>query len=282
MHCPFLREGRAQYCSAAPVRKLILDGPCSSGGGRCTSPAHRECALAREESGDGMRCPHLEDIRVQYCGASPVAPLVPFSESSRSKCSNGGHRYCDTYLALARPHRTAAPPKNLLFAPNHLWLDASEEGLCHIGVDAFLVDVVGGIDGVTFVTVGGSKRPVVALQVNGFEWLLSFPNLLRIQTPNTYAQSNPQRVAADPYGAGWLFQGWEVPQRTRAGLIGGEQAVAWLDEEKQRLARYIHESQELGADGGEAAPGVLRLVPRAGVVALFQRFFGRTDWAMED
>lgn len=27
MSCPFLREGRARYCHAAPLRKLILDGP---------------------------------------------------------------------------------------------------------------------------------------------------------------------------------------------------------------------------------------------------------------
>ena len=40
MSCPFLKEGRAQYCHAAPVSKLILEGPGFSGAGRCASPEY--------------------------------------------------------------------------------------------------------------------------------------------------------------------------------------------------------------------------------------------------
>ena len=101
MSCPFLREGRARYCNAAPVRKLILDGAGATAGGRCTSPAYRECALVAEDGPMAGQCPHLEHIHVQYCGASPVAPLVPFSEAM-SRCSGGGHRYCETDLRRRR------------------------------------------------------------------------------------------------------------------------------------------------------------------------------------
>jgi len=34
MACPFLKEGRARYCHAAPVQKLILEGPGAADGGR--------------------------------------------------------------------------------------------------------------------------------------------------------------------------------------------------------------------------------------------------------
>ena len=282
MSCPFLREGRAQYCNAAPVRKLILDGPGATAGGRCTSPAYRECALVADRESCGGQCPHLEQIHVQYCGASPMTPLVPFSDSTLSRCSGAGYRYCDTYLSLARPHKSAAPPDDLLFAPNHLWLAVSGEGLCHIGLDAFAADMAQRIDRLTFVTPGGTRRPTIALQVNGVEWPVTFPNPLLIKSVNTHLQIHPGRITEDPYGAGWLIEGWEIPDRTRAGLIGGPRAAAWMAEERQRLSRFVNDSEQLCCDGGEAAPGVAHLLPHAGVVALFQNFFGRTSWSVEE
>jgi len=280
--CPFLREGRARYCSAAPVRILIPDGPCATAGGRCTSPEYRECGLVRHESAGEASCPHLETIHVQYCGASSVAKLIPFNESQSSRCNSGSYRFCETYLSLARPHRPSEASAELLFAPNHLWLDSDAEGLCHIGMDAFLAAVVRTVDSVTFVTSNGTRRPTVTLQVNGVEWPLTFPNPVLIQSVNSSVKTNPERITADPYGAGWLFAGWEVPNRTRAGLISGERAKAWLGEECQRLSRYVHENHAPCGDGGEPAPGVARLLPKPEAVALFQQFFGRTTWAAED
>jgi hypothetical protein len=95
-------------------------------------------------------------------------------------------------------------------------------------------------------------------------------------------RSDTGRLTADPYGAGWLFEGWELPGKTRAGLIGGAQAAAWQAEERERLARQIHETQGLTCDGGFAQPGVARLLPREDVVGLLQRFFSRTDWSREE
>ena len=281
MGCPFLREGRARYCNAAPVRKLILDGAGAAEGGRCASSAYRGCALVRQDFAEASQCPHLEHIHVQYCGASPVAPLVPFSESL-SRCSGGGYRYCESYLALARPHKTVEPPPDLLFTPNHLWLAIGEEGLCHIGIDAFTAHIARTIDAITFVTPAGTRRPAVALQINGVEWPITFPNPMLIQAVNTHLQIHPQRAADDPYGAGWLFEGWEIPERTRAGLIGGPTATAWMAEEQKRLSRFINDQEHIAGDGGEAVGGVARLLPRPSVVALFHKFFGRTTWTAEE
>ena len=142
MACPFLKEGRARYCHAAPLQKLILEGPGAADGGRCVSPEYAQCELVAKNDVRQDRCPHLEEIRVQYCGVSPVTKLVPFSDSELSSCTSNTYRYCDSYLLLARPHATTPPPR-LFYAPNHFWLDAEESGLCHIGIDGFLADVVG-------------------------------------------------------------------------------------------------------------------------------------------
>jgi len=282
MSCPFLRQGRARYCHAAPVRKLILDGPGATGEGRCASPDYRLCELAAKDEPQGAHCPHLEEMHVQYCGASPVTRLVPFSDSQVSQCGSTAYRYCDTYLALARPNAATPPRTDLLFSANHFWLEPDESSLCHIGFDAFLVETVGRVDGVTFLTPRGTHRPTVTLTVHGVEWPMIFPNSLLIERVNNRLRMDPARITADPYGVGWLFEGWELPGKTRVGLIGGAQAAAWQAEERERLARQIHETQEIGADGGYAQPGVARLLSRQSLVGLCQKFFSGSEWDRED
>lgn len=282
MPCPFLREGRARYCHAVPVRKLILEGPGAAGGGLCTTAEYRRCGVVEQEEGAADRCPHLEEVHVQYCGASPVTKLVPFSESQTSPCTGGGYKYCDSYLTRARPHGAGLAPRELLYTSNHLWLEVDEQGLCHIGVDGFLADLAGTVDAITFATERGRHRPAVSLSVNEVEWPLLFPNSLLIQAVNSHIRSDPARLTADPYGSGWLFEGWEIPGKTRAGLIGGEQAKAWQAEERERLARAIHSGQELCADGGVPVRGVARLLPRADMVRLFQQFFSNAGWVADE
>ena len=217
---------------------------------------------------------------MQYCGVSPIPKLVPFSESQLSSCTSDNYRYCDSYLHLAQPH-AAKPAANLLFTSNHFWLDAEESGLCHIGVDGFLADIAGHVDGVTFATARGTHCPALALTIHGVEWPMSFPNPVMIQRVNSRLRSDPARLTADPYGAGWLFEGWEVPGRTRTGLISGQQANAWQAEQRERLARDIHEAHAPGCDGGVPVSGVAQLLAREHLVSLFQHFFAKADWTGE-
>jgi len=280
MACPFLREGKARYCHAAPLRKLILDGPGAAGGGKCDSAEFQKCELAAKDTERRARCPHLEEIRVQYCGVSAVTKLVPFSDSELSSCTSNSYRYCDSYLSLARPH-ASVPDGTLFYSANHFWLEAEESGLCHIGMDGFFAEVVGGVDGVTFATLHGTHCPALALNIQGVEWPLNFPNPLIIEKVNSRVRSDPARLTSDPYGAGWLFEGHEIPGVTRAGLVSGRQAVAWDGEERERLTREIHEAHVPGGDGGAPVRGVAKLLSRPDLVCLFQRFFSRSEWAVE-
>jgi glycine cleavage system H lipoate-binding protein len=282
MACPFLKEGRAQYCHASPSRKLLLEGPGVSGGGRCSSPEYYRCALIGKDELRQERCPHLEEIHVQYCGTTSPTKLIPFSETELSVCMTGGYRYCESYLTLARPRGVLAPPENLQYAPNHFWLAKVESGFCYIGIDAFLAEVLGNIDGLTFVTTHGTQRPVVALTVHGMEWPMTFPNPLLIQKVNGHLRSDPQRLVEDPYGSGWLFAGWEVAERTEAGLISGAHAAAWQAEEQERMAKEIHEMLGQSCDGGRPVRGVAQLLSRRQLVCLLQHYFSNTHWGPKE
>jgi glycine cleavage system H lipoate-binding protein len=282
MPCPFLKEGHAQYCHAAPVHKLILDGPGVSRAGRCTTADYRLCELVKKEDAGCDRCPHLEDIDVQYCAANTPTKLIPFSESQLSICMTGGYRFCEAYLALARPHGSLTPPPDLLYAPSHFWLAIEESGLCHVGIDAFLADFAGSIDGVTFVTTHGTQRPVVTLTVCGVEWPMTFPNPLLIQKVNSHLRSDPKRLTTDPYGSGWLFSGWELPSQTRASLISGPHAAAWQAEERERLSEEVHEILAPSCDGGQPVRGIGQLLSRQQLVCVFQHFFSTRSWVPKD
>jgi len=190
-----------------------------------------------------------------------------------SSCTTGGHRYCDLYLSLAQPHGALARPTDLLYAPNHFWLAVEDSGFCHIGIDAFLAEVVGKVDDVTFVTKHHTQRPAVALTINGLEWPMTFPNPLRIEKVNVQLRGDPSRLTSDPYGSGWLFAGWEAPGRTRTALITGPNAAAWEAEEREKLTCELHDKFELSCDGGQHVRGVAELMSRQARLYLLQRFF---------
>jgi glycine cleavage system H lipoate-binding protein len=278
MACPFLKEGRALYCRAAPFGKMILEGPGYSDQGRCESSEYYRCDLVKSDGMLGHRCPHLEEIQVQYCGVSTPSKLIPFSESQTSSCISEGYRYCESYLALSRPHGALPAADNLLYSANHFWMDVQESGACYIGIDAFLADVIGHADAVTFAATHGPQPPEVALTIHGVEWPLTFPNAIVIDKVNGHLRGDPSRLTADPYGSGWLFCGQELEGHSRNGLLSGAPAAAWQEEERQRLSAQIHNSLPLPSDGGQPVKGVGQLLSRTQLVCLLQHFFSNRGW----
>jgi glycine cleavage system H lipoate-binding protein len=261
---------------------------------RCSSAAWRDCSAARdltEEHPSAGSCPFHTESLVQYCSAAPVTKFIPWSDAAFSRCGSESHRYCELYLALARTSAPtaeageAAPrsedadgipvPTWLWFAPSHTWLALASDGVCHIGVDAFLARTLGGIDRVQFVTTKGLERPAAVLTVRDVNVTVSFPNPVFITGVNGALRADPARLARDPYGLGWLFEGIVrdrnvVPNgtpRVTDGLLRGDAATAWMHREGLRLRALAEQASErisgvrLAADGGLPAPGLVRTLP---------------------
>ncbi|MDD5562281.1 MAG: hypothetical protein PHQ91_01075 [Thermoanaerobaculaceae bacterium] len=314
MSCPFLREENVKYCVASAFRKMIPESARDAGHERCSSAAYRDCPAAAAKVGGSPiadRCPFLDDADVEFCAAAPVATYVPVNDSLPSRCTSAGHLYCDLFLATADPgrvHRTGSVvlpgssgsgrrtvvvggipvPAYLSYAPNHMWLDRAGDGRCHVGIDAFLAEVVGRVDAISFVRPGrGAAQPIAVLTVNGVEMHLVFPHEMEDVTANTCLRADPSRLTADPYGAGWLFAGVD-PTTTgappgaaaSAGLIAGENAARWFVAEGGRLRAFVQQRIEPPADGarvmaggGRVAPGLAARLERDLLIALFNEFF---------
>src|ERR1035437_5309103 len=212
MLCPFLSESQVRSCRVASVRKLIPHlAPAAAE--RCSTPHFAGCPAFQQQGQDSAgasSCPYLQESLMQYCSAAPATRYVPWSEASVSKCGSGAYCYCDLYLDMteASSHRTgpqaaedALPvPPGLLYASNHMWLDKSEDGLCHVGIVALFSRLLGPIERVDFITLPNSRErssaglisaeslalrpgkplPGAVVRAGGTDWQIVFPCRMNI------------------------------------------------------------------------------------------------------
>jgi len=285
MACPFLREAQVRYCRSTPVRKLI---PLAQGGGveeKCSSKAYTTCQIYRSEPfvqpSDGA-CPFLRESLMQYCGAAPVTCLVPYSESLNSRCGTASYRYCDLYLSMAHPvpaHDQAdglTLPGWLSYTANHMWLDVTEDGVCHAGIDEFLARVLGTVERLSYVWQKGRHCPTAVVTAAGQDFEVMFPNPMMLTGCNLYLRSNPRRLNSDPYTSGWLFEGVPLPETAR-DLRSGPDAQQWMEREQRRMNGFLQEPSGNGpvyaADGGQVAPDLSRTLSPERLRTLFHEFF---------
>jgi glycine cleavage system H lipoate-binding protein len=298
MNCPFLKETRVRYCNKSAIRKMIpIAGNVVQE--TCSSPRYRQCAMYRRGAQDSdtpqlhAQCPCLRESLVQYCAASAVSRFIPYSEPLLSRCGGDSYRYCDAYLGAVNSPVPPAGVKGrdavggihvppwLHYSVNHMWLDAAQGGSCHVGLDAFLTRVLGPVERITFLKQAGIHRPSAVLTARGMDLEVVFPNPMLLTAPNLYLRVNPARVAADPYGMGWLFQGVELPGQppVTSGLISGDAILPWVEREIGRMSAFLAEwrisrhGAALMNDGGVFSPDVLQHLSHEETLRLFHEFF---------
>jgi glycine cleavage system H lipoate-binding protein len=281
---------------------------------KCSSPRYRDCPSAQnryEELPQQSQCPYLYESLVQYCSAASVTKYIPYSESLLSRCGTDAHQSCEVYMSIANPELHGGPtdgpesktgrredfadqwvegiriPAGLAYSANHLWLERMKEGHCRIGVDAFFARVVGRVEKVDFVTTKGIHRPSAVFTVRSVDMPMTFPSLIDISDVNTHLRTMPDRLTADPYAAGWLFEGKGMNPATEGlgepplGLMSGRTAVDWMDKEVQRMTSFVHHqvsaSQPLGEkvmmDGGLFTGELVRHLGSDEIMNLYNNFF---------
>jgi len=162
-----------------------------------------------------------------------------------------------------------------------MWLDRTAPGHCQIGIDAFLAGVLGSVEQLTFLTVAGVCQPWVVLTVRGVDLHLEFPRRIRISAANLYLRAEPVRLTADPYGAGWLFEGSTAESsEPDVPLVSGSKAASWVSEEYRRLDDYLSRQQQPVTSGHDATAGPalaptapLEHLSREQMLSLFSEFF---------
>ena len=283
MTCPFLKETQVRYCQTSAVRKVIPLAQAGRADEKCSSADHASCPVYRtqpQEQPASGPCPYLGESLMQYCGAAPVAKLIPYSESLLSRCGNDGFRYCQLYLAMAHPNVEAEEvdgtplPGWLKYSANHMWLDVTDDGVCHAGIDAFLSRALGKIDRISYVWLKGHHRPTAVLTVEGLNLEVVFPNPFLLTNCNLYLRADPSPLTSQPYTGGWLFEGVPEPGALD-NLLEGAGARTWMEREQRRINEFLQQQHSLptAADGGQFVTGLARVLDRGQMLALFHEFF---------
>jgi glycine cleavage system H lipoate-binding protein len=282
MQCPFFREALFRTCRIAPVRKPIPVTAGDRAAERCGSRAYAACPTYPGSPDDNEAaadaCPFLQESRMQYCGAAPVAKFVPSSEPLASSCATDCHHYCELYVSMAHPHRLPAGDNvinvraGMRYSTSHMWLDLTAEGACYAGIDAFLSRALGRVDRIRYVWPAGRHRPAAVVTVDGTDFEIIFPNSMLLRRCNLYLRADPSRLTADPYAAGWMFEGTPEEETSRDLLDAGEARLR-MEEEVRRISEYLQEQLGFAADGGIFAKGVLRHLTVEERLPLFHEFF---------
>lgn len=301
MRCPFLRKTSVKYCGLYRHAMVPLEASALATD-QCATPGYRDCPLVQEHH-EGQfppdRCPYLSVGDFCYCQAGPVRKPIPCNQAILSRCKDGGHEHCSVFLANSHPasaENTAAgsavpstdpeiaQPEHLAYSRNHFWLDRSCGRTCHIGVDEFLCRVLGGADSIQYLSHGGNRRPAIRFRRSGVDFDLVFPNVLQGTETNPLVLVDPDEVFADPYGRGWLFEGFCLSPHDspdggglEAGLLRDGPARRWLSDETLRLSDFVTRNAPVdeGADEPERSPWlrVSELCDRPTLVRLHDEFF---------
>jgi glycine cleavage system H lipoate-binding protein len=163
-------------------------------------------------------------------------------------------------------------PGWLKYSANHMWLDVTDDGVCHAGIDAFLSRALGKIDRISYVWLKGRHRPTAVLTVEGLDLEVVFPNPFLLTNCNLYLRADPALLTSQPYTGGWLFEGIPGPGAVE-NLLEGPGARTWMEREQYRINEYLQQQLGHAADGGQFVDGLARILDRGQLLALFHEFF---------
>ena len=159
------------------------------------------------------------------------------------------------------------PPQGIFLDPHHSWVRITGDGTLRVGIDDFLAEALGDVDGVEAPPRGAQiKRgePLLKLRVKGKTLVVPAPASGEVVAVNDHVAAQPWTVSRDPYGVGWVVALWSRDQHEAIKPLRiGSAASAFLRQELQRLADFLTPAGTLAtvpllADGG---------IPRKGAVS---------------
>ncbi len=184
--------------------------------------------------------------------------------------------------AVARPIPIGLPdpPRGLFVSRGHTWLRIADDGLLRVGIDELLSGALGTVDAVELPPPGTNLEKgdtLATLRVGRRTLGIPSPAAGRVLGGNGAALRDPRRISADPYGSWLVSLAARDPLAALTPLSIGEQAVAFLRRELDRLADFLTPAETpervpVMADGGVPARGAAVRLDDAGWRAFGEAF----------
>jgi glycine cleavage system H protein len=161
------------------------------------------------------------------------------------------------------------PPQGIFLDPHHSWVRITGDGTLRVGIDDFLAEAVGDVEGVEAPPRGAQiKRgdALLRLRVKGKTLVVPAPASGEVVAVNDHVTAQPWTVSRDPYGVGWVVALWSRDQHEAIKPLRiGSAAAAFLRTEMQRLADFLTPAGTpatvpLLADGGIPCKGAVSVL----------------------
>jgi len=176
-------------------------------------------------------------------------------------------------------------PQGLFYCKNHTWTHLEKSGTAKVGMDDFLLHIIGEVK------FSDLKDPGDFIKKGDFlAELNQRGKLLKIYSPvsgkiietNTMLAENPGLLNEDPYGKGWIYKikpsAWVADTNS---YYLAEEAITWSKKELERFKEFLAVSMEkyspgisfvILQDGGELCDQPLSDLP-AEIWLDFQKSF---------
>jgi len=126
---------------------------------------------------------------------------------------------------------------------NHCWVKVEDPMTLRVGMDYFLIKLVGKVKAIAMPAVGDTitqGKSCFTLTLEDLTVPLVSPITGSVQAVNLHLKSKPELIARDPWGVNWLLK---VKPTNLAldleNLIIGSQALSWYQKEEQDLGERI-------------------------------------------
>lgn len=135
-------------------------------------------------------------------------------------------------------------PRGLFFSRNHTWLYLEKSGEAKVGIDDFMLKVLGDIRVKPLKEAGEKVKKgevVVLLEQAGKQIKLRSPISGEIYGFNTELSDVYEPVNIDPYKTGWLYTMHPHNWKTETSdFLLGKEILPWMEKEIQRLKDFLN------------------------------------------
>jgi heterodisulfide reductase subunit A len=160
----------------------------------------------------------------------------------------------------------------------HSWAHMEKGGRLKIGVDDFMVKILGQADSLKLPVEGTTLRQGRTgwlFTRDGHRAEILSPLTGKVFAVNDEAVENPELVYADPYQKGWIFILEPiVPKLDLENLFFGSGSIQWMEKENKKLLQLLGpEFERLAATGGKPVADLFGHFPEIGWDRLVKTFF---------
>jgi glycine cleavage system H lipoate-binding protein len=162
-------------------------------------------------------------------------------------------------------------PEGVCLSAGHAWTLPLQEGAVRAGADGMIGRALGTVSHIRFPKVGEEVKEgelLFGLELNGRSLAVPSPVTGRVGSLNPRLEKQPELVAHDPYGKGWVCSLVETcPPREIGTQRRHAKAALWLAKEVARFQEFI--STQITPDLALGVTSQDGGVPVVGVLAQF-------------